>query len=134
MPLSCAAAKPAGELHRVLDRLADGSRAVASGAALVAGRKPFAQRLALEQLRDDERRAVVLADVVDGQNVRMVQRGGGARLLLEASQTLGIPGERGRQHFDGHVAAQAGIAHTIDFAHPARPEQSEHFVRADAIT
>ena len=127
--------KPAGELHRVREGLADEKPRACRvrSRPLVAGRKPVAQRLALEQLRDDVRRAVVLADVVDIQNVRMVQRGRRARLLLEAGQTPAVPGERGRQHFDGHIAAQAGIADTVDFAHPARPEQSEHFVHADAI-
>ena len=38
------------------------------------------QRLALEQLHRDERPAVVVADVVNGADVRVVQRRGGARL------------------------------------------------------
>ena len=90
--------KPAGELHRVRESLADKKPRACRvrNRPLVAGRKPVAQRLALEQLRDDVRRAVVLADVVDIQNVRMVQRGRRARLLLEAGQTPAIPGECGR--------------------------------------
>ena len=57
-----------------------------SGAAV----QPLAQRLALEQLRDDVRRAVVRADVVDREDVRMVQRRGRARFLLEAAQPIGV--------------------------------------------
>ena len=49
------------DLPRVVDRLAHRQRARL---------QPAAQRLPLEQLRDDVGRAVVDADVVDGQDVR----------------------------------------------------------------
>ena len=55
----------AGDLDRVVDRLARGQRAA---------RERVAQRLALEQLGDDVRHAGVGADVVDGQDVRVVER------------------------------------------------------------
>ncbi|HEV8523761.1 MAG TPA: hypothetical protein VGQ71_04625 [Terriglobales bacterium] len=41
------------------------------------------QRLALHQLHSDEGLAVVLADVMNGADVRMVEGGGGRRLALE---------------------------------------------------
>ena len=44
----------------------------------------LAQRLALDELHGDVDRAVGLADVVDREDVRVVQRRGRARLLLEA--------------------------------------------------
>ena len=96
--------------------------------------QPLAQRLALEQLRDDVRRAVVRADVVDREDVRMIQRRGRARLLLEARQTLGIGGERGGSTLMATSRPRRGIARAIDLAHPARPEQREDFVGAEAIT
>ena len=67
--------EPLGDLPRVVDRLARRQRAAVQTAA---------QRLALEQLGDDVRRAGVPADVVDGQDVRVIELPGGARLLLEA--------------------------------------------------
>ena len=73
-----------GDLHGVVDGLAHRQRARA---------EPIAQRLALEQLRDDVRRAVLLADVVDGEDVRMIERGGRLRLLLEAAEAIGVRGE-----------------------------------------
>ena len=42
------------------------------------------------------RRAFVGADVVDGEDVRMIQRAGGARFLLEAAQPVGVGGKRPR--------------------------------------
>ena len=46
----------------------------------------------------------------------MIQRGGGARFLLEAMEALGISRVRGRQDFDGDVAPEARIARAIDLA------------------
>ena len=47
--------------------------------------QPGAQRLPFEQFRDDVRRSVMSADVVDRQDVGVVQGSGGARFLLKAS-------------------------------------------------
>ena len=68
--------EPVGNLTRVVDGFAWRQRAV-----LQAG----AERFALEQFRDDVGRAVMGADVVNGQDVRVVELPGGARLLLEAA-------------------------------------------------
>ncbi len=57
-------AEAAGDLERVVDGLARRDRA--AGELLAQGRS-------LEQLRDDVRRAVVRADVVDRHDVRMVE-------------------------------------------------------------
>jgi hypothetical protein len=48
----------------------------------------IAQFFADEQLADDERHALVLADVVDSENVRMIESGRRSRLLLETSQAI----------------------------------------------
>jgi len=51
--------------------------------------EPFPKRLTLEELLDDVGRAVVLADVVDGGDVRMVQDPRCTRFLLESFQVGG---------------------------------------------
>jgi predicted nuclease with RNAse H fold len=79
-PLLVRGGEAVRELDRVLRRLAHGERAA---------RHPRAQRLALEQLRDDVRRAVVRAEVVDRGDVRVIQPASGLRLLLEAPQRSG---------------------------------------------
>ena len=75
----------AGDLARVLDRLAHGQRS---------GRQPLAERIALQELHDRIGNSVLIAEVVDGENVRMGQRRHCAGLALEASQGVGIPGHR----------------------------------------
>ena len=89
----------AGNLLRVVDGFARGERAIAQAVA---------KGLAFEQFGDDVGRAVVFADIVDGKNVGMVERGGGAGFLGEALQAFGIGGEGSGENFDGDVAVEAG--------------------------
>src|SRR6266498_809690 len=56
----------------------------------------LAQVGTIHQLHDKERKAVVLADVVDGDNVWMIQRSSGARFAHETRALLG-----GRTFFRG---------------------------------
>ena len=67
------------DLERVVDGLARRE---------LAARENRPQRLAFEELLDDVRSAVVLADVVDGGDVGVVQDPGGPRLLLKAAQAI----------------------------------------------
>ncbi len=74
-----------------------GERPAAASAQRFAGgqrpaAQPLAQRLALEQLGDHVRHAVLHADVVDDEQVGVVEGAGGARLLVEAPQRLGVAG------------------------------------------
>ena len=72
------------------------------------------------------------ADVEDRQQIRMVHRSGGARLLLEATQAVGVLGEHRRQDLDGDLARDARIAGAVDLPHPARPERCDDFVMTNA--
>src|SRR5262245_40737706 len=78
------------------------------------------QFLAFQQFGDDERRSLVGADVVDRQDVRMIERRGGMRFLLEAAQQVGDMGQRCGQNFDRHLAPQPFIARAIDDASAVR--------------
>jgi hypothetical protein len=51
---------------------------------------PVLEGVALHQFHGDEGLAVVLADLVDGADVRMVQRRGSASLALEAFESLTV--------------------------------------------
>ena len=88
MPFGVRGRQPVGDLDGELDRLAKRQR----GAV-----QPVAQALPVEQLRNDVGRPVVLADVVDGDDVRVVERGGGPRFELEAAQPIGVSGEGRRR-------------------------------------
>ena len=104
----------AGELPGVVDGLARRQRAVLA--------KARAQRLALEELRDDVALIALAAEVVDGQDVRMIEHPRGARLLLETPQGVGIVREAARQHLHRDVAAEARVVRAIDLAHPPGPD------------
>ena len=54
----------------------------------------------------------------------MIQRGRGARFLLEAAQTVGVGGKGRGQHFDGDIASEPRIARAIHLAHPAGSERA----------
>ena len=52
---------------------------------------------------------VVDADVVDGEEVGMIERCGGAGLALEAFPPIGAVRDLWRQHLDRHLAAELGV-------------------------
>ena len=110
-------------LARDVDGLADRQRACLQAVA---------QRLALEQLRDDVRSPVLVADVVDGEDVRVVERRGGLRLLREASQAVGIGRNAGGKDLDGHVAAEGRVAGAVDFAHSAGAEGGHNLAGSES--
>ena len=76
-----------GEAVRDLDGVVDGLLRRQGRAELLA------ERFALQKLRDDERAALVRADVVDDEDVGVIELGGGASFLLEARKAVGIRGE-----------------------------------------
>ena len=117
-----------GQTFRCLARELDGFRR-GQGAAL----KPRAQRLALQQFADQVRRALVNADVVDGQDVRVVQLSRGARFLLEAVHTSGVAREGLGDQLDRNLAAETAVARAIDLPHAAGTEPSDDFVGADPV-
>ena len=80
--LGVGGAERAGDLDRVGDRLGDRQPAVAADAVL--------ERLALDVLEDDERRAVVLAGVDDADDVGVVELRDGPRLAPEALELVGV--------------------------------------------
>ena len=53
------------------------------------------QRLALDELGDDVRTAVHLAEIVDDDDMRVVQTRGGSGFLMKPPQTIAIDGESG---------------------------------------
>jgi hypothetical protein len=79
--------------------------------------KALTKGLAVEQLGDEVRRALMSSDVVNDQNVGMIEGAGRAGLLLEALQADRIGCERTGENLDCDLAIQAGIAGAIHFAH-----------------
>ena len=90
------------------------------------------QRLALEQLHDEERRAVVFANVVQRADVGVGQLGDRARLAIEPFAELRIRGECSGQDLDGDGPLESRISGFLDFTHTAGPEWRDDFIRAEA--
>jgi hypothetical protein len=88
-----------------------------------AAREKLPQRLALEKLGDNVRGAVVRADVEDGQDVRVVERGDCPGLALEALQPLRVRGHVGGKYLDRHLAPETRVPRPVDLAHPASPSK-----------
>ena len=75
-----------------------------------------------QQLHGDEGNVLEGIDLVDGADVRMVQRGGGACLALKALNRLGIASKTFRKEFQGHESAQLGVLRLVDHAHATAAE------------
>ena len=117
-------AQPTRRLARILDGLALGQRA---------RDQRLAQRFAFQQLDHGIRGSVVLAEIVDRQDVRVRQRRDGPSLPLETRRRIGIRAQRIRQHLDRHVAAQPRVARTVDLAHPAGAQHPDDLVVSEIL-
>jgi len=112
-----------GDLGPVLHGLADRQAPVIQA---------LAERLPLQQLADDVGGALVVADVVDGEDARVAEAAGRARLVGETAEPVGVGVEVGRQDLQGDVASQAIVAHAVDLAHTAGAERTDDLVGTDA--
>ena len=112
-----------GKRNRVIDK---------HGQVQWAARETSVQGLALKQFHDEELTVTFLPDVVDGADVRVIQRGNRSRFTLEPSggQTIDIRSHR--EHFDCHVAVQSCVSPSIDFPHAAGADRRDDFVRTEA--
>ena len=111
-----------GNLARVAKRLVD-----ANGPT----RDPIGERLAVDELENQRRRAGVIVDAVNRRDIGMIERREHARLTLEAHQAVGVGGDRRRDDLDRDVAAQPRVARAIDLAHPAGTDQRDDVMAAD---
>jgi hypothetical protein len=114
----------ARRLDGYVERLCDGERCA---------RRALPERLALDELRGDDARPAHLLDVVDGDDVRVVEREDGLRLLLEATRALLVSGEVRGQKFQRHLAVRLRVERQVDLAHPARADLLQNTVRAEGL-
>ena len=100
------------------------------------GRAPqaLAQRLAFDQLGGDVMRVFRLPDLINGDDVRMIQRQDGASLLLEATHSLLIFGEKAGQPFERDFTTHPGVVSEVHFAHPAGAQMLDDLIVADALS
>ena len=86
------------------------------------------QRPARDVLHRDEADAAVRVGVVDGDDVGMIERRGGARFVDEARDAPGIRGRFGRQDLDRHRAVQVRVDRLVDDTHPAFAKFFHHLI------
>jgi hypothetical protein len=80
-PLLVRRGEPTSDLDRVIESLA--RREAGHG-------EPFAQRLPFEELGNDVRRPLVLAELVNREDAGMIETRRGSSLLFETSQPVGV--------------------------------------------
>ena len=68
---------------------------------------------------------------MDGEDVRVVECGGGARLLLEASDALVVAREVRGQEFERDAPTEARVLRQVDRAHSALAEFFENAIGAE---
>src|SRR4029079_18304149 len=71
------------------------------------------------------------ADIVDGQNVRMVERSSGLGLAREAGDPIGAGCEAGRERLDGDIAVETIVARAIDCSHSAFAKLLDNSIGSD---
>ena len=69
---------------------------------------------------------------MNGDDVRMVQRRGGAGFTLEALDAIGIGRQVAANHLDRDGASETRVAGPVDLAHATCAEQRKDLVRAKA--
>src|SRR6185436_11115721 len=105
-----------GNLHGEPQQQADGERPAVDLAR---------QRAAFEQLHRDEGAPVVLVYLVDGADVRVVQRGRGARFAQKPFDRLRVVRAILRQELQRDLAGQLHVLGEVYDAHAARAERVE---------
>jgi hypothetical protein len=74
--------------------------------------------------------AVVVPDVIERADVRMIQRGERHGLAFESRDSIRLVRERGWQDLDGDITSQFAIARAIHLAHSAGTDERSDLIDA----
>ena len=75
----------------------------------------------------------MLANLIDGADVGMIESRGGPRLAAKAFQGLGISGQFVGQEFQRDETPQFGVFSFVDHTHPAAAELFDNAVVRDGL-
>ena len=92
------------------------------------------ERDAVQQLHGQEGALFVFADLVDDADIRMVQRGGGARLAPKSLQSVRVAREFVGQEFQSDVPPQIEIFGLVNDAHAAAAQFAQNCVMREGLT
>ncbi len=98
-----------------------------------AGGDVMLERRTFQVLHGDESFAVLLANVVDGADVGMIEGRRGLGLALETSQRLRFAGHLVGQEFQRNEAVQAGVLGFVDNAHATAAKLFQDGVMRDFL-
>jgi hypothetical protein len=94
---------------------------------------PLFEALALQLLHDDKGMAVVVLDIVDGADVRVVQAGRRPRFAFEAVQRLAVADHVVRDELQGHMPAEAKVFSLINNAHASATDFPDDAIVGDRL-
>ena len=100
----------------------------ATNAALDRATKHRHQRLAFDKLHREEAPILDITDLIDGDDVRVVERGGGARFLFEAAKRVGVARQLRTEQLHGDLSLEAAILREVHLAHAAAADEREDLV------
>ena len=110
---------------------ASASRVAAALGSALKRRELLGEVAALDQLHAEVVLAVVLADLVDRHDARVVEQGDGLGLVLEPAQ-LGVVGQNaGLDHLEGDGPVEADLPGLVDDAHAAAAQLLVNLVVAE---
>src|SRR6185503_8128465 len=75
----------------------------------------------------------VLADLVDRDDVRMIERGGRLGFADEPPNPIFAPHQLGREDLEGHAPLEGLVLREVDLAHASRSERADDAVVRDLI-
>src|SRR5262245_11521443 len=88
----------------------------------------------LDELHRDPGELTVLEHLVDGDDRRMREAGGGAGLAEEPVPADGVGGEARPWTFEGDVAAEPSVARPEDDPHPTTTDRLDDLVVEDVLS
>jgi len=91
------------------------------------------QRDTVQKLHRNESLAILLPDVVNRANIRMVQGGSSLRLALESRQRLSISGNFCGQELQSDETMEPGVFGFIDHTHPTAAELLQNAIVRDGL-
>src|SRR5579872_2423190 len=87
----------------------------------------------IQKFHDDERRAVLFANVVEGADIRMSQCGGGARFAAEALQCHTAVGGVWGKELKSDKSSQQGVFRFINHTHATAAQLFLYAVMRDGL-
>ncbi len=93
--------------------------------------QPVRQRLPLEILHDEEVGAGFVADIIEGADVRMIERRDRPCFTVEPLAERRVQGGGIGDHLDRDDAIEAGVAGAVDLAHAAGADRRLNLVRSE---